>query len=106
MSKQLSNFWRTAIAGGMLGLAAIAAPASAAVNLDIDIGPPAPQVEVVPGPRAGYVWGPGYWAWDGHHHHWVGGRWLRERPGYVYVPEHWEDRGGRHHFEPGHWDRR
>lgn len=105
MSKQLSSFWRAAIAGGLLAVAAVSAPASAAVSLDLQIGPPAPRAEVVPGPRHGYVWAPGYWAWDGHRHVWHAGYWQRERRGYVWVPDHWVEAGGRHHFERGHWDR-
>jgi len=105
MSQQLSKFWRTALAGGLLGLAALSAPASAAVAINLDIGPPPARVEVVPAARPGWVWSPGYWAWNGHHHNWVGGHWLRERRGYGWVPEHWDERGGRHYFVPGHWDR-
>ncbi len=84
-----------------------AGPAVAAVNLNIDIGvaPPAPRVEVVPPPRSGYVWAPGYWRWNGREHVWVAGHWMRERRGYHWVPEHWAGREGRYHFEPGHWER-
>ena len=104
MSKQISAFWRTAIAGGLLGLSALSAPASAA-DINVQIGPPPPRAEVMPGPRHGYVWSPGYWAWNGHRHYWVSGHWVRERRGYGWVPEHWEERGGRHYFVPGHWNR-
>ncbi len=41
MSQQLSKFWRTALAGGLLGLAAVSAPASATVAIDLDIRHPA-----------------------------------------------------------------
>lgn len=81
------------------------APAQAAVDVNIDIAPPAPRVEAVPRPRAGYVWSPGYWVWRGHHHVWVRGHWIRERRGYHWVPEHWAAAGPRWHFEPGHWER-
>ena len=80
-------------------------PALSAVNLDIDIAPPAPRVEVVPPPRVGWVWAPGFWAWRGHRHFWVAGRWMRERPGFHWVPAHWQPRGPHWHFVPGHWAR-
>jgi hypothetical protein len=78
---------------------------AAAVNLDIEVAPPAPRVEVVPAPRPGFYWAPGYWAWRDHHHVWVGGHWIHERRGYHWVPEHWIQAGPRWHFAPGHWER-
>ena len=72
--------------------------------VDIDVRPPPPRVVVVPEPRRGYVWAPGYWRWNGHAHVWVDGKWLRERRGYRWEPAHWEERHGRWHFEEGHWE--
>ena len=74
-------------------------------RLDIVVAPPAPRVVVVPEPRAGYVWAPGYWRWDGGQHVWIEGRWLPERRGYRWVPDRWDERGGRWYFEEGHWAR-
>jgi hypothetical protein len=90
-----------------LTVAAAIAPAISfsAVYLDVDIAPPAPRVEVVPAPRAGYVWAPGYWDWRGHNHVWVEGRWLGERHGYHWEPDHWVQRGPHWHHEPGRWVR-
>lgn len=73
--------------------------------VDIDVRPPPPRVIAVPAPRAGYVWAPGYWRWNGRKHVWVEGRWVRERRGEHWVPAHWEERHGRWHFEEGHWER-
>jgi hypothetical protein len=80
-------------------------PAGAAVGLYVDIAPPAPRYEVVPAPRAGYVWAPGYWDWRGNHHVWVRGHWERERSGYYWHPNRWEQRDGRWALERGRWDR-
>jgi len=92
-----------------LWLAATAsiAPAvgSAAVNIDIDVAPPAPRVEVVPEARPGWVWAPGYWQWEGHQHVWVGGHWIRERRGYHWVPDAWVGNGPHYHYVRGHWER-
>ncbi|HUO43700.1 MAG TPA: YXWGXW repeat-containing protein [Burkholderiales bacterium] len=87
----------------VLGATALPAAARTDVNIDIGVAPPAPQVEVVPAPRRGYVWAPGYWRWEGRRHVWVQGHWIREHRGYVWVPEHWEQRGPYYHFVPGHW---
>ncbi|MGC3983159.1 MAG: YXWGXW repeat-containing protein [Steroidobacteraceae bacterium] len=79
--------------------------AQAAVSVDIRVAPPAPRVEVVPGPRVGYIWAPGYWRWRGHQYVWVTGHWVRERRGYHWVPERWEPVGPGWHFHRGYWRR-
>ncbi|HET9391289.1 MAG TPA: YXWGXW repeat-containing protein [Steroidobacteraceae bacterium] len=101
--KILGRLAVSAVAATMLLGAAL--PAVSAVGIDIEIAPPAPRIVEVPPPRAGFVWAPGYYRWDGHQHVWVEGRWLRERRGFHWVPEHWNERHGRYHFEPGHWAR-
>jgi WXXGXW repeat (2 copies) len=80
-------------------------PARGRAYVDIDVRPPPERVLVVPAPRRGYAWAPGYWRWNGRRHVWVEGRWVRERPGYHWVPAHWEERHNRWHFEDGHWER-
>lgn len=84
-------------------LGGVALPASAVVY--VQIAPPAPQVEVVPAPRRGYVWVPGYWDWRRNHHVWVAGSWVRERPGYAYHAPQWQERNGRWYMERGRWAR-
>jgi hypothetical protein len=46
-----------------LSAAIVSLPTTAKTYVDITIAPP--QVEVVPAPRVGYVWAPGY-CWNGH----------------------------------------
>lgn len=55
------------------------------VSIGVDIGapPPAP-VEVIPPAPPGYVWNPGYWAWNGFRYVWVQGHWVAAAP--VYAP--------------------
>ena len=91
----------------LLGAAAGLAPAvsSAAVSIDIDVAPPPARVEVVPAPRAGWVWAPGFWEWRGHEHVWVGGHGIRERPGFHWVPDTWVGNGPHYHYVRGHWER-
>ncbi len=87
------------------GVLCVPLVASAGIGIDINIAPPAPQVEVVPGPRPGFIWAPGYWGWVGGRHVWVAGRWRHERPGYHWVPDRWDQRGPRWHYNRGHWER-
>lgn len=76
------------------------------VSVDIQIGaPPPPRVELLPAPRRGYVWTPGYWNWNGRRHYWVGGTWVRHRPGYVYTQPAWVDDGGHWRLNRGAWAR-
>jgi hypothetical protein len=79
--------------------------AAGAVSIDIDVAPPAPRVEVVPAPRVGYVWAPGYWEWRDGAHVWIPGRWMGERHGYHWVADRWDQVGGHWHHFPGHWER-
>jgi len=63
-------------------------------------------VEVVPVRPAHRVWTHGYWAWNGHSHVWVPGRYVVERPGYAWREHRWEDRGHGHwRFHEGGWYR-
>lgn len=86
-------------------LAGFSIPAAASPHVDfsLTIAPPAPRHEVVPAPRRGYVWVPGYWDWRAHRHHWVKGSWLRHRPGYHYEPARWVHRDGRYYYRRAGW---
>jgi hypothetical protein len=87
-------------------LGGVAVPASAApYGVTIDIAPPAPRHEVLPAPRRGYAWVPGYWNWAGRRHVWVPGTWVRERRGYVYAQPQWVQRDGHWVMNRGGWQR-
>jgi hypothetical protein len=61
-------------------------------------------VIIVPEPRPGYVWQPGYWALEGEEWVWVDGRWDIDRDGYAWQPAHWESQpDGTWRFFPGQW---
>jgi WXXGXW repeat (2 copies) len=96
---------KTAMLCAALGVASIVPLTSQArVYLDVNVAPPAPQEEVIPAARVGYVWAPGYWNYDGHHHVWAKGHWERERHGHHWVADSWQERNGGWHRERGHWD--
>ena len=61
----------------LLAATVVSTPAIARSEIYVNIGPPPPVVEVVPAPRPGYVWAPGYWGWNGHKHVWAKGHWKR-----------------------------
>ncbi|MFD1554200.1 YXWGXW repeat-containing protein [Paraburkholderia silviterrae] len=65
--------------------------------------PPAPRAEVMPPPRAGYVWDPGHWRWERGAYIWAPGHWQPVRRGYRWVPGHWVARGPNWRWVPGHW---
>ena len=95
-----------------IALSTVAMPAAAQVYVTppappgviIRVAPPAPRFEVVPAPRPGYIWAPGYWGWEGERHVWRGGRHVEARPGHHWVADGWHAREGRHHFAPGRWE--
>ncbi|CAG2156267.1 hypothetical protein D3C87_1210270 [compost metagenome] len=99
-----------AMTGATLLVATLAfAPAAMAqVNIHIGIGtpPPAPIYEAVPAPRHGYIWQPGYWAWDdhGHKHKWKQGKWAKDRPGYVYESPRWVQASNGWVMQPERWN--
>src|SRR5260370_13719278 len=63
-------------------------PADAQVNIIFGSPPPPPpRYEVVPVPRAGYVWAPGHYTLVNDQPVWGPGRWLGARAGYPYVPD-------------------
>ncbi|WP_354679305.1 hypothetical protein [Cupriavidus plantarum] len=101
----------TAALTAAAALLAVAYVPSAHAQVNVAIGintpPPAPVYEVVPGPRPGYIWQPGYWGWDDHYHrhHWHKGRWAHARPGYVYQSPHWVHGGNGWVMRGGHWNR-
>lgn len=87
----------------LAALLAAFTPAFAQVTFNITVGPPPPQYEVVPVMPVGYVWAPGYWAWHGDRHIWIGGRSMVQRVGYRWEPDVWEQRDNRYYRHPGFW---
>ncbi|HSI02057.1 MAG TPA: hypothetical protein VLA02_15750 [Reyranella sp.] len=101
----------TALAAVAVSTSALIAPAmltpAAAQSFNVQIGtaPPAPIYEVVPAPRAGYVWAPGYYRYEGSRYHWTSGRFVADRPGYRWMPDRWERGSNGWYHVAGRWDR-
>lgn len=92
----------------VLGTAAMI-PSQAFAHADVSIvignAPPPQRVEVVPVPRRGYQWAPGYWGWNGRRHVWVAGHWERARPGYAYQRPEWRQERDGWRLSHGGWQR-
>lgn len=83
--------------------AAVCAPATAQVY--VEVAPPPPRVEHMPPPRHGHAWVSGHWEWRRHGYRWVPGHWVAARPGYRYHGPEWVARDGRWYMERGRWER-
>jgi hypothetical protein len=92
------------LAASLMGFGAAAQAQYTAI---VSVAPPAPQHEVVPGPRASYVWDNGHQEWRGNHYVWVPGRWMTARSGHDYQERRWVQRGnGEWQLVGGNWERR
>ncbi len=79
----------------------------AQVGISITIGPPALPVYAQPlCPAAGYIWTPGYWAYDYNYgdYYWVPGTWvLAPEVGLLWTPPWWGWGGNAFIFHAGYW---
>jgi hypothetical protein len=85
----------------------MSAASFAQVSIAIRIGPPAlPVYEQPICPAEGYIWTPGYWAYDYDYndYYWVPGTWvLAPEVGYLWTPAWWGWGGDRFLFHEGYW---
>src|SRR5215467_1047552 len=76
-----------------------------AVGISVRVGPPALPVyaqPICPGP--GYIWTPGYWAWnDADGYYWVPGTWVVAPVGLLWTPGYWGWGGGLYAWHAGYW---
>jgi len=86
-----------------LGISAIPMTASADVAVYFNSAPPPARYEVVPAPRAGYIWSSGYWNAQNNHHVWQAGHWERERAGYYMTQPSWTQHEDTWQLQRGHW---
>ncbi|CDG82727.1 YXWGXW repeat-containing protein [Janthinobacterium agaricidamnosum] len=92
-----------AIVLGSAALMPTQAMAQAGLSIVINTAPPPPRYEVMPAPRRGYEWAPGYWNWNGHRHVWMAGHWERLHPGQHYARPEWQQTHGGWRFNRGGW---
>lgn len=79
--------------------------AQVGVGIAVSFGPPElPVYEQPICPGEGYLWTPGYWAWDGDDYYWVPGTWvLAPQPGFLWTPAYWAWGGRGYYFHEGYW---
>src|SRR6267154_5463903 len=90
-----------------LFLLCLSASSYAQVSIGISVGyppPPLPVYEQPICPEEGYIWTPGYWAWDGDDYYWVPGTWvLAPEVGFFWTPPYWGWGGSAFLFHAGYW---
>jgi len=79
--------------------------ASAQIGISVSFGPPSlPVYEQPLCPQDGYLWAPGYWAYDADDYFWVPGTWvLPPQPGLFWTPGYWAWAGEGFTFYDGYW---
>lgn len=86
---------------------AMSSASFAQLRISVSFGPPAlPVYEQPLCPGDGYIWTPGYWAWDddGDDYYWVPGTWvLAPEVGYLWTPPYWGWVNGSYLFYDGYW---
>ncbi|MFY9559007.1 MAG: hypothetical protein WAQ52_02115 [Terriglobales bacterium] len=90
-----------------LAVLGTSATSSAQVAFSVSFGPPPLPVYEQPFcPGEGFLWTPGYWAYDYGFgdYYWVPGTWVRApRIGYFWTPGYWAYSGNRFVFYDGYW---
>lgn len=112
MKKSSFLFAAAAIGFGFAG--ALAAPTSSRAQVGVFVSvriapPPLPAYVQPPCPEYGYIWVPGYWAWDDDDEdfYWVPGTWVRPpRLGWLWTPGWWEYGWNGYVYHEGYWGER
>lgn len=100
------NFRKSIIAVLCASIGVVALPmAASAATIYLNVAPPELRHEVVPAPRRGYVWSPGYWNAKGHRHVWQRGHWERNRVGFYRSAPTWTQRDNRWELQRGRWNK-
>ncbi len=89
----------------LVAMLVISSASFAQVEISVNFAPPElPVYEQPLCPGDGYIWTPGYWAWDGSDYYWVPGTWvMAPEPGYLWTPGYWAWGGGGYIFHQGYW---
>jgi len=91
----------------VLLLVVASAKGQVSVSLSVNTAPPALPVYVQPAcPVDGYLWVPGYWAYDNNagDYYWVPGYWAAPpRYGLLWTPSYWGYSNGVYVYHSGYW---
>jgi hypothetical protein len=96
-----------ALIAALLSLNSMVEKAEAGLYVSITVAPPPLPVYVQPAiPGPGYMWAPGYWAWDDSDgdYYWVPGAWVpAPSPGLLWTPGYWGWSNGVYAWNDGYW---
>ncbi len=100
-----SNLIRGVVSALVLAASPLVSQAGISIGVSVNIAPPALPVYVQPPcPGVGYIWTPGYWAWDGDDYYWVPGTWvLAPAVGLLWTPGYWGWSEGVYVWHAGYW---
>jgi len=100
----MRNLIRALIATLSLTAVPVISQAELVVGVSVGIPPPALPVYVQPPcPAPGYIWMPGYWAWDDGYY-WVPGTWVvAPAVGLLWTPGYWGWVNGAYLWHAGYW---
>jgi hypothetical protein len=98
---------RSPVIGSLLlaiGMGFLPVTSFAQIRISVTVAPPALLVYEQPiCPGDGYIWTPGYWAWDDAYY-WVPGTWvMAPEAGYLWTPGYWGWSGDAFMFNEGYW---
>ena len=87
-----------------VGTLCLSTASFAQVGISVAIAPPElPAYEQPMCPGDGYIWTPGYWAWD-NEYYWVPGTWVMPpEAGFLWTPGYWGWGGSGFFFNEGYW---
>ena len=93
--------------GGAVAAAPGVSQAQVGIGISVNVAPPPlPVYAQPPLPGYGFIWTPGYWAWNAaiNDYFWVPGTWVRPpRVGVLWTPGYWGWSGGAYVFNAGYW---
>jgi hypothetical protein len=100
----MRNLIRALIAALSLVALPVVSHAGLFVGVSVNVAPPVLPVYVQPPcPAPGYIWMPGYWAWDDGYY-WVPGTWvLAPAVGLLWTPGYWGWADGVYVWNAGYW---
>jgi hypothetical protein len=90
----------------IVSAASVKTYAQISIGVSVNIAPPVlPTYTQPPCPVDGYLWTPGYWAYDQDGgYYWVPGVWVSPpRVGYLWTPGYWGYDGAVYVFHEGYW---
>ena len=87
-----------------VGTLCLSTASFAQVGISVGIAPPElPAYEQPMCPGDGYIWTPGYWAWE-NEYYWVPGTWVMPpEVGFLWTPGYWGWGGSGFFFNEGYW---